>query len=258
MLDQAKNHPYQQQIEFIDIGNLIPNDPDSNDIMQSDTSHSGLASNYLCNQQDPQESNDDADSSFEYVASHSLVTMAQSDDLFESRCAYQPQECSPSHIYQPLGFDAGSNLTNLSTSSHSNACLQSVEQQFPHINLQEDNISDGFDDLTGNNNDKITLESRQNSLFDRHSDSRELYSSYESNSNEHMANDFGINLMQYISKRNERERSRVRNVNDAFENLKSILPLELSQLGKRMSKVEILRSAIEYIKGLENILEHPN
>lgn len=64
----------------------------------------------------------------------------------------------------------------------------------------------------------------------------------------------GINLEQYISKRNERERSRVRNVNDAFDNLKNSLPLELDKMSKRMSKVEILRTAIGYIRDLEGVL----
>lgn len=64
----------------------------------------------------------------------------------------------------------------------------------------------------------------------------------------------GINLEQYISKRNERERSRVRNVNDAFDNLKNSLPLDISKLTKRMSKVEILRMAINYIRDLEGVL----
>lgn len=64
----------------------------------------------------------------------------------------------------------------------------------------------------------------------------------------------GINLEQYISKRNERERSRVRNVNDAFENLKKSLPLDVERLTKRMSKVEILRTAINYIRNLEQVL----
>lgn len=63
-----------------------------------------------------------------------------------------------------------------------------------------------------------------------------------------------INLEQYISKRNERERSRVRNVNDAFDNLKNSLPLETEKLSKRMSKVEILRTAIGYIRNLEDVL----
>lgn len=64
----------------------------------------------------------------------------------------------------------------------------------------------------------------------------------------------GINLEQYISKRNERERSRVRNVNDAFDNLKNSLPLDIEKMSKRMSKVEILRTAISYIKNLEDVL----
>lgn len=66
---------------------------------------------------------------------------------------------------------------------------------------------------------------------------------------------FGINLEQYISKRNERERSRVRYVNDAFHNLQNILPLHSSKQSKRMSKVEILRSAMSYIKSLETLLD---
>ena len=65
---------------------------------------------------------------------------------------------------------------------------------------------------------------------------------------------FGINLEQYISKRNERERSRVRNVNDAFDHLKHSLPLEPDKLSKRVSKVEILRQAISYIRDLEEVL----
>lgn len=75
------------------------------------------------------------------------------------------------------------------------------------------------------------------------------------NNDNHSLHNFGINLEQYISKRNERERSRVRNVNDAFDNLKSTLPLEMEKLSKRMSKVEILRSAIDYIKSLEHLLD---
>lgn len=66
----------------------------------------------------------------------------------------------------------------------------------------------------------------------------------------------GINLEQYISKRNERERSRVRNVNDAFNNLKKSLPVDTERTTKRMSKVEILRNAINYIKNLEEVLDN--
>lgn len=68
------------------------------------------------------------------------------------------------------------------------------------------------------------------------------------------ASSLGINLEQYISKRNERERSRVRNVNDAFDNLKNSLPSETERPTKRMSKVEILRTAISYIRNLEEVL----
>lgn len=79
----------------------------------------------------------------------------------------------------------------------------------------------------------------------------------QQNQHHHQLSDgtsFGINLEQYISKRNERERSRVRFVNDAFHSLQSILPADIGKQSKRMSKVEILRSAMSYIKELEAML----
>ena len=63
-----------------------------------------------------------------------------------------------------------------------------------------------------------------------------------------------VELEQFIVKRNERERWRVRNVNEAFDNLKNALPLDMAQMNKRMSKVEILRAAIDYIKHLDVLL----
>ena len=57
----------------------------------------------------------------------------------------------------------------------------------------------------------------------------------------------------FIRKRNERERERVRCVNDGYTQLKEHLPLENKQ--KRISKVEILRRAIEYIRYLNAVLE---
>lgn len=57
----------------------------------------------------------------------------------------------------------------------------------------------------------------------------------------------------FIRKRNERERERVRCVNDGYSRLKEHLPLENKQ--KRISKVEILRRAIEYIRYLNAVLE---
>lgn len=81
-------------------------------------------------------------------------------------------------------------------------------------------------------------------------------SSSNSSSSGSNAVSFGINLEQYISKRNERERSRVKDVNDAFDNLKNSLPLDIERLTKRMSKVEILRTAIGYIRNLEDVLGH--
>ncbi|OQV19411.1 hypothetical protein BV898_06641 [Hypsibius exemplaris] len=57
----------------------------------------------------------------------------------------------------------------------------------------------------------------------------------------------------FLRRRNERERQRVRNVNESYSRLRNRLPLFLTQ--KRMSKVEILRSAIAYIRHLQDLLE---
>lgn len=57
----------------------------------------------------------------------------------------------------------------------------------------------------------------------------------------------------FIRKRNERERERVRCVNDGYIKLKEHLPLENKH--KRISKVEILRRAIDYIRYLNEIIE---
>lgn len=60
----------------------------------------------------------------------------------------------------------------------------------------------------------------------------------------------------FIRKRNERERQRVRCVNEGYARLRDHLPKELAE--KRLSKVETLRAAITYIKHLQNMLEyHP-
>lgn len=57
----------------------------------------------------------------------------------------------------------------------------------------------------------------------------------------------------FIRKRNERERQRVRCVNEGYARLREHLPQELED--KRLSKVETLRAAIEYIKHLQNLLD---
>ncbi|KAL2102452.1 hypothetical protein ACEWY4_001620 [Coilia grayii] len=56
----------------------------------------------------------------------------------------------------------------------------------------------------------------------------------------------------FIRKRNERERQRVRCVNEGYARLRQHLPHELED--KRMSKVETLRAAISYIKHLQELL----
>uniref|UniRef100_A0A8C6V4B8 BHLH domain-containing protein n=1 Tax=Neogobius melanostomus TaxID=47308 RepID=A0A8C6V4B8_9GOBI len=57
----------------------------------------------------------------------------------------------------------------------------------------------------------------------------------------------------FIRKRNERERHRVRCVNEGYARLQEHLPFENEN--KRLSKVETLRAAIGYIKHLQSLLE---
>ncbi|XP_055519055.1 achaete-scute homolog 2-like [Leucoraja erinacea] len=55
------------------------------------------------------------------------------------------------------------------------------------------------------------------------------------------------------SRRNERERNRVKMVNLGFNNLQRHVP-QGGAAGKRMSKVDTLRSAVDYIRRLEVLL----
>ncbi|KAK6033908.1 Helix-loop-helix DNA-binding domain protein [Cooperia oncophora] len=57
-----------------------------------------------------------------------------------------------------------------------------------------------------------------------------------------------------VWKRNERERYRVRCVNNGYETLRKHLPV--SDVEKRISKVDTLRLAIRYIKHLEAVLKN--
>ncbi|NWV76214.1 ASCL4 protein, partial [Dasyornis broadbenti] len=57
----------------------------------------------------------------------------------------------------------------------------------------------------------------------------------------------------FIRKRNERERQRVRCVNEGYTRLREHLPKEFAD--KRLSKVETLRAAISYIKHLQGLLD---
>ncbi|XP_069083599.1 achaete-scute homolog 4 [Pleurodeles waltl] len=56
----------------------------------------------------------------------------------------------------------------------------------------------------------------------------------------------------FIRKRNQRERQRVRFVNEGYTRLRQHLPQELAE--KHLSKVETLRAAISYIRGLQGLL----
>lgn len=56
----------------------------------------------------------------------------------------------------------------------------------------------------------------------------------------------------FIRKRNERERQRVKCVNEGYAKLRHHLPAEYFE--KRLSKVETLRAAIKYIRFLQSVL----
>ncbi|KAK2155503.1 hypothetical protein LSH36_238g03100 [Paralvinella palmiformis] len=56
-----------------------------------------------------------------------------------------------------------------------------------------------------------------------------------------------------IARRNERERNRVKTINSTFAKLRQHLPC--STRNKKLSKVQILRSAIQYINQLQHILD---
>ena len=60
-----------------------------------------------------------------------------------------------------------------------------------------------------------------------------------------------------VAKRNERERKRVKQINSTFNTLKTRLPSALfkEKSEKKRSKVDTLRAAIEYIQGMQDLLE---
>jgi len=59
----------------------------------------------------------------------------------------------------------------------------------------------------------------------------------------------------FVRRRNERERLRVKCVNEGYEKLRRHLPRYMCE--KRLCKVETLRCAIEYINYLEGLLDKP-
>ncbi|CAK9821511.1 Achaete-scute complex protein T5 [Anthophora retusa] len=61
-----------------------------------------------------------------------------------------------------------------------------------------------------------------------------------------------------VARRNARERNRVRQVNNGFATLRQHIPSHIAagygDRGKKLSKVETLRMAVEYIRGLQRLL----
>ncbi|XP_017114069.1 achaete-scute complex protein T8 [Drosophila elegans] len=74
----------------------------------------------------------------------------------------------------------------------------------------------------------------------------------------------GLPLPQAVARRNARERNRVKQVNNGFALLRDKIPEEVSEAfeaqgagrgaSKKLSKVETLRMAVEYIRSLEKLL----
>lgn len=60
-------------------------------------------------------------------------------------------------------------------------------------------------------------------------------------------------LVASVARRNERERNRVRQVNAGFQTLRQHVPNGATN--GRLSKVETLRSAVEYIRALQQLLD---
>lgn len=60
----------------------------------------------------------------------------------------------------------------------------------------------------------------------------------------------------FVRRRNERERARVRSVNEGFERLRAHLPFDGESKHRRLSKVETLQCAIQYIQHLKEVLEN--
>ena len=59
-----------------------------------------------------------------------------------------------------------------------------------------------------------------------------------------------------VARRNERERNRVKQVNDGFNELRKKIPYIPEK--KKFSKVEILRFAMTYIKELQGLIDETN
>lgn len=61
-----------------------------------------------------------------------------------------------------------------------------------------------------------------------------------------------------VAKRNARERNRVKQVNNGFATLRQHIPSHIAagygDRGKKLSKVETLRMAVEYIRGLQRLI----
>lgn len=71
----------------------------------------------------------------------------------------------------------------------------------------------------------------------------------------------GLNLQRphpaQVARRNERERNRVKLINNTFASLREHLPDNVNGLekSKKMSKVDTLKAAIDYIQGLQDLLD---
>jgi len=80
--------------------------------------------------------------------------------------------------------------------------------------------------------------------------SSQLYAEYQDHDEE--TTSYGKTKQR--SAANQRERKRMKSINDAFENLRDFIPLPLSER-KKLSKVDTLKYAIMYIGNMTEILQ---
>ena len=110
--------------------------------------------------------------------------------------------------------------------------------------------------------DKENLQNTSNSLLKQEDNNNRkkqgLYQNSSSTTSTPRLNSQSVAIKKpQMGRRNARERNRVRYLNMTFEHLRQHLPQKTNSKGKakKMSKVDTLRGAIDYIRGLQELLD---
>jgi achaete-scute complex protein len=149
---------------------------------------------------------------------------------------------------------------------------QSVRELFydepAHDEEQQEHNGNDFQVISGHPDDEDTSDSFSTTYGSQNGFSNTHNSDSENSSKSGKVNPFsqecliplpggfegGFMGRTFVRKRNERERARVRSVNDGFERLRAHLPIQNEPKDRRLSKVETLRYAINYIEHLQSLL----